>query len=594
MVHIVASLVGLFTLASAVAADIKFNVVGYPSTTTGSFGVSINGAITKLTSSEEIFPLWSGTVPGTTSTVQYAYVELAADGTTVLKTEPFVRSLQKPTDTQTDNEFFERPITQWTLPHIPYTYLFTWPSDTKAFKDNEIATIHVTADAAQMEALTAKPEEPIDIRCTFRFINHNTVYTQQNISFTNSGKSSKAHQKQAYKFSFDTDYNQTFFHRPNIKLRSEVMDPTYMREKIYIDMLNSVGVPTQQGAWVRLYVNNKPYGLYFMVDDIKKSFIKQTVYGGDANAAIGSLLQMNAPTIDNQASLIYQPTGIYDPLVYKSVNLGNNPVENPLSQLNQFMADLAAFDPITTPNSVAYWNERFDLDGFLRNMAMEYLAGAWDNYWSSGSNYFMYFNPKLGGPNGGKWQWIPTDFDGTFGNGFPVAFLYTYQNYNNFTPVDHPLVSKLIIKNKDINALFEQTLRDIVGWAFKPEALIPRIETYNKMLSEDVKWDTSIVRTGPGISNNYTFQDFNDNLRNMTRDMSYSLIGWVSDMHSLVAKQLGVTPQSGLADRVAPPPKPSSGKKNGGQADSSNGLTLVFSTALVALSIAMATMSSLI
>ena len=126
------------------------------------------------------------------------------------------------------------------------------------------------------------------------------IHSQRNITFKIAGKSSREHSKQSYKFKFDTTSaeeggsDQSFFHRPNIKLRSMVMDPSMMREKLYIDMLNSLGIPTQQGAWVRLFVNNEPRGLYLMVDDIKKSFLKQTVHEGNATVERGTLMQMNA------------------------------------------------------------------------------------------------------------------------------------------------------------------------------------------------------------------------------------------------------------------------------------------------------------
>ncbi|KAG0367136.1 hypothetical protein BGZ54_004346 [Gamsiella multidivaricata] len=559
MVRLYAALAGLVAMASYALADITFNVVGYPSTPSGSFGVSISGAITKLASNESTFPVWSGSVPGTTSSVAYQYVELNAAGAAV-KTESFTRTLSNTTDTKTYNEFFERQTTKWTLPNVPYAYLATWPSYTKVFDDDVIATIHLTADPAQMAALNANPNQESDIRVNFRWIDHHMIYSQTNISFKTSGKSSKDFQKQAYKLSFDTNLNQTFFSRPNIKLRSEVTDPTFMREKVYIDMLNAVGVPTQQGQFVRLFVNNNPVGLYLMVDDIKKSFAKQTIHGGDSNVVLGSLVQMNAPTLDNQADLVYKGTTntSYDPSVYADVNLGNNPPTMPLGQLIQFMADLEAFDPVNTADPIGYWNNtRLDLDGFLRNMAMEYLGGAFDNYWMSGSNYFMYFNPTLG--TQGKWQWVPTDFDGTFGDGYPTSTLSPYQTFYNFQP-DHPLVSKLIIKNSAINALFEQTLKDIVGWSFKPDGLFPRIAVYNQMLADDYKWDISINRTGPGKINGYTFDDFNNNLDNMTKDMSYSLRGWIHDLSALVATQLNFTVQPGTADRVPPPPKPTHGK----------------------------------
>ncbi|KAF9171380.1 hypothetical protein BGX20_007685, partial [Mortierella sp. AD010] len=441
---------GLVTLASVAFADITFNCIGYPSTTGGSFGVSIAGAITKLASNESTFPVWSGSVPGTTSAVEYSYVELNAAGTAV-KAETFTRKLNQTTDTHTDNEFFERPITRFNITRLPYTYLATYPSKSKAFKEDQIATLHITAPVATVDAMNNQPESDTEVKVDFRFINANTIYTQTNITLKTSGKSSKEFAKQSYKLKFDTDYNQTFFSRPNIKLRSEATEPTYLREKLYIDMLNSVGVPTQQGSYVRLFINNEGYGLYLMVDDIKRSFIKQTVYGGNNTIIPGSLVQANAPELNIQADLVYKGanTTNYNADAYASQNLGDNPATNPLQQLIAFMLDLQNFDPVATADPVGYWTSRLDLDGFLRNMALEYLMGGFDQYWMAGSNYFIYFNPALG--TSGKWQWLPTDFDGTFGNGAEIDPAGSYKTFYNFQP-DHPLVSKLIINNTAINA----------------------------------------------------------------------------------------------------------------------------------------------
>ncbi|KAG0275051.1 hypothetical protein BGZ95_009235 [Linnemannia exigua] len=594
MVRVFTKVAGLLTLTSAALAQITFNVIGYPTTGTGSFGVSINGVITKLTATEDTVPVYSGVVPSATSSVQYQYVELDPAGTPV-KTESFTRTLHNTSSTHSYNEFFERPTTKYTLPPVPYTYLATWPSYTKIFDDDEIATIHVTADAAQLATLAANPLLETDIRVRFRWIDHNDIYTQNNISFRTSGKSSKEFQKQSYKFSFDTDYNQTFYSRPNIKLRSEVTDPTMLREKTYIDLLNSAGIPTQQGQYVRLFVNNKPYGLYLMVDDIKKSFIKQTIHGGDAKVIPGSMIQMNAPVITQQADLIYKgPTNAsYDVAVYANVNLGNNPITDPLQQLIAFMKDLQDYNPATTPDPVAYWYARLDLDGFLRNMALEYLTGAYDNYWMSGSNYFMYFNPTLGAS--GKWQWIPTDFDGVLGNGYPTATQSTYQTWVDLKTYDHPLISKLILNTPAINALFETTLKELVQTVYKPEAMFPRIMAYNQMLSLDYQWDASINRTGPGKANGYTFADYNNNLDNMTKDMSYSVKGWITDMSNSVSTILKFPIPAGVANRVDPPPKPTKKSDKGGNAsEGQNGATRSIESGLVAVIVGVTSLVSLL
>ncbi|KAF9383120.1 hypothetical protein CPB97_006743 [Podila verticillata] len=562
-------LIGLATLASMAFADITFNVIGFPNPSTNIFGVEIGGTVTKLVSNETIFPLWSGVVPGSNSAVEYKYVELTPAGVTV-KAETFTRKLNSTTDTQTWNEFFERPVTYHQLPRLPYSYQNLWPSKTKAFKEDQIATLHLTGPAASINAINANPAAEVDAKVTVRFINAKTLYTQNNITLRTSGKSSKEFAKQSYKLKFDSDYNQTFFSRPNLKLRSMATEPTLLRERTYIDVLNAVGVPTQQGTYVRLFINSEPYGLFLMVDDIKKSFLKQTVHGGDDTVIPGSLVQMNAPTENEQASLQWLGANgtAYNKDAYISQNLGNNPLTEPLGQLITFMADLNAFDPVANPDPVGYWTSRFELDGFLRNMALEYLMGGFDNYWMAGSNYFMYFNPKLG--TAGKWQWLPTDFDGTFGNGATIDPTGSYKTFTTF-PIDHPLVSKLIIKNTKINAMFVEVLKNIVSTTFKPEAMNPRLEGLNKMLSLDAQWDFSLTRKSPGKDLKFTLDDFNNNLVNITKEMGGAMKPWVQSRATAIAAELAFTIPTGTADLVAPTPRPCNpGKKCNDDEDSND------------------------
>ncbi|KAF9581392.1 hypothetical protein BGW38_001612 [Lunasporangiospora selenospora] len=512
---LVLGLVTIASIASVALADIKFNVLGYPSSPTNTFAVSIKGAIHKLSFDENTFPVWSGTIPGTDGTVEYSYAELAPDGKAI-RTENF----------------------------------------TKAFKQRQIATLHITGPVLAVNEMNQNPFNDKEYRINFRFISSKTIHSQRNVTMKTAGKSSKEHSKQSYKIEFDTKYNQTFFSRPNIKLRSMVMDPTLMREKVYIDMLNSAGVPSQQGAWVRLFINNEPMGLYLMVDDIKKSFLKQTVHGGDSSVLQGSLIQMNA-FLEDKATLEYKgpQSSNYDlKTSYKVQNLGSNPANDPLKPLIGFMDALRAFDPKTTPDPVKYWTDRLDLDGFLRNMALEYLSGAFDNYWVSASNYFMYQNPTLA--PGGRWQWLPTDADGTFGNGAPSHIIPSYKDFYDFKSAgDRPLVRKLIIECDPIRTMFEETLKNLVSTAFKPEAIRPRIQAYNKMLSKDAQWDFSLIRKSPGLNNNFTFEDFNNNVNTDTRMMTTGLIPWFDSVSQKVATDLSFTIPNGTVDRVPPPPK---------------------------------------
>lgn len=40
-----------------------------------------------------------------------------------------------------------------------------------------------------------------------------------------------------------------------------------IREKLYNDMLHASGILAARGAYVRLYINDAPVGLFLLVDD---------------------------------------------------------------------------------------------------------------------------------------------------------------------------------------------------------------------------------------------------------------------------------------------------------------------------------------
>ncbi|KAF9540860.1 hypothetical protein EC957_003666 [Mortierella hygrophila] len=112
-------------------------------------------------------------------------------------------------------------------------------------------------------------------------------------------------------------------------------------------------------------------------------------------------------------------------------------------------------------------------------------------------------NPTMG-PSG-KWQWLPTDFDGTFGSGATFSRLPSYKNWYDMSS-EGPclLVSKLILQNQQINGTFEQILKELTATAFKPEAF-----------------------------------DFNNNLNHRIKGMTAGVIPWVTQMSALVANKLG-------------------------------------------------------
>jgi hypothetical protein len=50
---------------------------------------------------------------------------------------------------------------------------------------------------------------------------------------------------------------------------------------LYLDCLAAAGATTLSGSFVRVFINDKPFGLYTLADDISTHLIDNMVHGGD-------------------------------------------------------------------------------------------------------------------------------------------------------------------------------------------------------------------------------------------------------------------------------------------------------------------------
>ncbi|KAI9239569.1 MAG: coth protein-domain-containing protein [Podila humilis] len=514
----------LLVLISSVLADVTYNVIGFPDAETNTYAVEINGELYPLQTSKELFPLWSTRVDGVSTPSSYRYVQLNHKNKAVAR-EEFLRNLAD--KNTTPNEFFNRETTLTTLPAIKQVYKDVRPMDTGVFDVSQIATIHLTVDPAKFDDMMNNPmdQERKGIKAGFRFINANKTYSADMVKIKISGHGSRKFRKVSLHVKFKKNKGGLFFDRSAIKLRAEYVDPSMIREKLYLDLLNSVGVGSSQGSYSRVYVNGKPHGLYLMVEDIEESMLMHTIHHGAIKdkKALGSLYQMGTAV-----EFKGPRTADYKQNLYKNIIRGDNPKDEPMQQFIAFMKDLQDWDPTDT-EGIAFWNQRLDLDGFLRSMALEYLTGAFDSSWWSAHNYYMYYNPQLK-----VWQFIPMDFDHSFSAGDRLNINETYKEYAQTcegpNPKSRPLVTKLICKNKDINKKFETILLTITHDVFNNAALKKRVHAYERQLDQEVAWDYSIDRSIlPGTKLNTDITHFHKSIRGPFKTVHKGILPWIKN-----------------------------------------------------------------
>lgn len=59
-----------------------------------------------------------------------------------------------------------------------------------------------------------------------------------------------------------------------INLNNGFKDPSMMREKIIFDAMRAEGLPAPRVSYANVFINDEPFGLYFLVEDVNKPFFK--------------------------------------------------------------------------------------------------------------------------------------------------------------------------------------------------------------------------------------------------------------------------------------------------------------------------------
>ena len=191
--------------------------------------------------------------------------------------------------------------------------------------------------------------------------------------------------------------NQRFYGFKELTFSSNFDDVTRMREALANELFRDRGVAAPRAAFYRIVVNSggrdEVWGLYTLVEDPADSAMLTSQFGG----ASGNL---------------YKPDGIgADWTTFDRAGF-----EKKTNKAAADFSDIqAAIEALHADLPSATWRanlERyFDVDVFLRWLAVNQVVDNWDAYGRFAHNYYLYADP---GRNG-RLAWIPWDHNYSFG-----------------------------------------------------------------------------------------------------------------------------------------------------------------------------------
>jgi hypothetical protein len=497
------------------------------------------------------YPLYSVDVDVKEFPVNYNYIIDYGNGNA--EQEEFTRQRSK--EDKPLNEFFGRSITVKEHPLLPKAFEeFPYAKKSKLYDDSFVASIFINCDPNQLKELYDNPKDG-KINAEVIYASPYDVRTFKKAILSISGQSTMHVPKFSYKIKNLSDENKKeLYGRSSIKLRAEHMDPTFVREKIYSDILNTLGVPTAQNTYARLYINGAPIGFFDLSDTVNNNrYLRNTFNNGEKYKNVNNnpnpLYQANSVSGEG----LYSDFGFYGDdatqdkysvYVYKGDDKVKTKYEHIANDLIPLFKEIESYK-FGEVNGIS-----IDIDSFLKYMAMEFLGGAVDNFWVTPGNYYLFKDLEKN-----KWFFHDVDFHYSFGVSWDAKKMLNTP-LSEFPPdmedgnkeKSRPLLDA-IRSHPNEEAKFKSIFERLLKTSFHPNALFPRLESLTNLIREDAHWDFTLEKQNPNPTEEsdilYVADDFEKESTSEKENEAYAkgvpVRYFIKNKALLTAQELGVT-----------------------------------------------------
>jgi len=206
-----------------------------------------------------------------------------------------------------------------------------------------------------------------------------------------------------YKKSLKLDFNefisgQKYDGMKKLNLANGVGDPAMQRDFLAYNIMREAGIRVPRTSYAKVFLNDTYWGLYLIVEQVDKTFIKNNFVNDDGdlykNIGFSSLSWLGT-----------NPT-MYD----ESIVLRTNKTTSDFSDFIEFVDVLNNTPNNDFADSIV---NVFNVDYYLRVLAIDIMTNNWDSYIEHGRNFYLYHEPVSD-----LFYWIPWDYNLAFGGDF--------------------------------------------------------------------------------------------------------------------------------------------------------------------------------
>ncbi len=294
--------------------------------------------------------------------------------------------------------------------------------------------------------------------------------------------------KYSFKLDFDEfedDYpetkNQRFYGFKQLNLNNNYEDKSEMHEKIAPEFFREFGLVAPQTSFCAVYVDNgtgpQYYGLYTLVEEVDNTVIETQYTMSDGNLykpeGNGATFAQGTFNTTDMYKKTNEETGDYSD-VEALYNALHNTTRNTDTEVWK-----------TSLESV------FDVNIFLKWLAVNTTIQNWDTYGRMNHNFYLYNNPESN-----KIEWIPWDNNEAFYDGKQGGAL---QIDLSDVGTDWPIIN-YILAIPEYETIYKDYLNDFISTVFYSDKMLTTYNRYYELINQYV------IEEEPG----YTFTSSSD------------------------------------------------------------------------------------
>ncbi|KTF08787.1 CotH kinase family protein [Pseudoalteromonas sp. H103] len=354
-----------------------------------------------------------------------------------------------------------------------FTHAFLTPTPSSentvatAFTPTAVNTLSITITDENWQDILDNPldEEYHETAITFNGVTLDSVAIR-----TKGGSSlSSVANSSSDRYSFKVDINeyvsgQKFFGLKKFTLQNSFNDPSYMREVIAYELMDEMGVPTPEHAYVNFYVNGELFGLYLMVEAVDGEFVEKHFTNSNGD--------------------LYKPDGTGSDLLWLGDDIQSYTDIN--LQTNEDTTDNGAF--INFVESLDKGEtSAIEVDTLLRYMSVSTSLSNLDSYHGPlAHNYYIY-------DDDGVFSILPWDFNESFGtfamdcNNVDVRELYIDEPVSGALS-ERPLIANVFAEQSNLDT-YHSYLTQLINGSLSSDTFNARVNEIADLIREHVQND---------------------------------------------------------------------------------------------------------